>query len=131
MTEELKEEYEDLYLSNIESQNKMAILEVEAFATKMINSDTKSEDIAFMIRRLGEYEKYFLLYNPIVESFTKMGKPNLSQRLEDVLSDIRGAALIFQQAINRRISAKKIGKMSEEEKEIFRQKIFTSITEKN
>ena len=128
MTEERPEEYEELYLSNIESQNVMAITEVEAFIKKMRNNETTSEDISEMIRRLCEYEKYFLFYNPLVEHFAKLGKPQLPQRLKDVLSDIRDTVKIFQQEINKRMlstyKGSKIGKMSEEEKMELREQIL-------
>ena len=132
MTEERPEEYEELYLSNIESQNVMAISEVEAFITKMRNNDTTSEDISLMIRRLGEYERYFLFYNPLVEHFVKLGKPKLSQRLKDVLSDIRDTTQVFQREINKRTphvnKDSKVGDMSEEEKMVLREHILVQKT---
>ena len=147
MTEERPEEYEELYLSNLESQNVMVISEVEAFTTKMRNNDTTDKDILSMIRRLGEYERYFLFYNPLVEHFAKADKPQLSQRLEVVLSDIRGTIQIFQQIIDKKTSDankdpkatqmsdtnkySKTSHMSEEERAALIQSVFIQTKEKD
>ena len=135
MTEERPEEYEELYLSNLESQNVMVISEIVAFTTKMRNNDTTHEDIRSMIRRLGEYERYFLFYSPLVEHFANAEKPQLSQRLEVILSDIRGTTQIFQQIIDKKTSDNnkdpRVTQMSEEERVAFRQSPFMQTIEKD
>lgn len=101
MAEDRPYEYEELYLSNIESQNIMAISEVETFTDNMRNNVIRSQDISSIIYRLKEYEEYFLFYNHISEHFAISERPKISQKLDEILCDIRNTINIFQQVYKK------------------------------
>lgn len=89
--------YEQLYLLNIESQNKMSISDIENFYTRMKQHIATYKDLLSIIDLLNIYEAYFLSYTPIVQRLDKIGKHQLSKRLDEILSDLREAIQIFQQ----------------------------------
>lgn len=89
--------YEQLYLLNIESQNKKIIYDIENFCTCLKKHDTTTEDLLQIINLLRIYEDYFLSYVPIVRRLDEMGKTQLSKRLDEILSDVRETSTIFKQ----------------------------------
>lgn len=90
--------YEQLYLLNIESQNRMAISEIENFAAC---KEDISKNMLSIIEMLGYYEKYFLCYEPIAQRLSKNGRLQLYKRLEEILGDTREAIDIFQCAYQK------------------------------
>ncbi len=90
--------YEQLYLLNIESQNRMAISEIENFAAC---KEDISKNMLSIIEMLGYYEKYFLCYEPIAQRLSKNGRLQLYKRLEEILGDTRKAIDIFQCAYQK------------------------------
>ncbi len=85
--------YEQLYLLNIESQNRMAISEIENFAAC---KEDISKNMLSIIETLKYYENYFLCYEPIAQRLSKNGRLQLYKRLEEILGDTRKAIDIFQ-----------------------------------
>lgn len=94
--------YEQLYLLNIESQNKMSIADVENFCSYMKQNVVTSQDLLDIINSLNMYQAYFLSYEPIAKRLDNSGKPQLSKRLGEILCDISETATIFRQ-LNKNI----------------------------
>ncbi len=88
--------YEQLYLSNIESQNIMSISDIENF--RISQHTDISQDLLSMIKRLKEYNAYFLSCKPIAQRLSNIGKLQLSKRLNEILSDTEEAIKIFKRA---------------------------------
>lgn len=88
--------YEELYILNIESQNKILISDIENFCSRMKENVVTPEDLSAIIRYLKMYEGYFLSYISIVDRLDKIGKPQLSKRMNEILYDIRETITIFQ-----------------------------------
>jgi hypothetical protein len=93
------DDYEQLYLLNIESQNKMAILDIENFCVCMRQKSVKTQDLRDMINSLKMYDSYFLSYEPIARRLDKLGKPQLSKRLNEIICDIRETSKIFREVV--------------------------------
>lgn len=90
------DDYEQLYLLNIESQNKMAVFDIENFCVRMRQKSVKTQDLRDMINSLNIYDTYFLSYEPIAQRLDKLGRPQLSKRLNEILYDIRETSKIFR-----------------------------------
>lgn len=88
--------YEQLYLLNIESQNKMSTYHVENFCTHTSQHTATFQDLSSIIDLLTGYEEYFLSYEPIAQRLDKIGRTELSKKLGEILSDIRGTLTIFR-----------------------------------
>jgi hypothetical protein len=99
--------YEQFYLLNIESQNKMLVSDIEKFCIRLKKDDIPSRDLSPIISLLESYEKYFLTYEPIAQRLTTMGRTQLSKRLYEILSDVQETFTIFQQSYHRSIGDKK------------------------
>ena len=93
------DDYEQLYLLNIESQNKMAIFDIENFCVRMRQKSVKTQDLRDMINSINVYDTYFLSYEPIARRLDKLGKPQLSKRLNEILCDIRETSKIFREVV--------------------------------
>lgn len=89
--------YEQLYLLNIESQNKISLSYVEKFCTYMKQNVVTSQDLKDIVNYLNLYEAYFMSYTPIAQRLDNIGKPQLSKRLDEILYDIRETSIIFKQ----------------------------------
>jgi len=89
--------YEQLYLLNIESQNKMSVSDIEKFCIRLKKDDITSHDFSSIISLLESYEEYFLTYEPIAQRLTTMGRTQLSKRLDEILSDVQETLTIFKQ----------------------------------
>lgn len=88
--------YEQLYLLNIESQIKMSTSYVENFCTLTSQHTATFQDLSSIIDLLTDYEEYFLSYEPIAQRLDKIGRIELSKKLGEILSDIRGTLTIFR-----------------------------------
>lgn len=93
------DDYEQLYLLNIESQNKMAVFEVEKICERIRQKSVTSQDLRDIINSLNLYSTYFLSYEPIAQRLLKLGKPQLSERLNEILFDIRDTSKIFRDIV--------------------------------
>ncbi len=93
------DDYEQLYLLNIESQNKMAVSDIENFCVRIRQKSVTTQDLRDIINSLRTYDAYFLYYEPIAQRLDKLGKPQLSKRLNEILCDIRETSKIFKEMI--------------------------------
>ncbi len=93
------DDYEQLYLLNIESQNKVAVSDIENFCVCIRQKSVTIQDLRNIIDSLRTYETYFLSYEPIARRLYKLGNPQLSDRLNEILYDIRETCKIFKETI--------------------------------
>lgn len=89
-------EYEQLYLPklNVQSEQAEAWLKSNTLSAR---KSVASQDIAAIIGKLQEYERYFLTYEPLAQYLNKTGLPQMSKRLADILIDTRQSIQIYQQ----------------------------------
>jgi len=93
------DDYEQFYLLNIESQNKVAVSDIENFCVCIRQKPVTIQDLRDIIDSLRIYETYFLSYEPIAQRLDKLGNPQLSTRLNEILCDIRETCKIFKETI--------------------------------
>ncbi len=96
--------YEQLYIMNIESQNRMVMCDIENFAMNKRSNVDIIESFHSIIKTLQLYEKYFLFYEPTAQRLTKNGRTQLSKRLYEILSDIHETIHIFEYGCQRAIN---------------------------
>lgn len=99
--------YEQMYILNIESQLKMSINDIEKFCIQMRQHNVTCQDLSSMINLLNTYDAYFSTYKPIAQRLDKIGKYQLSKRLDEILNDTKITIQIFRQIHQNLLNADK------------------------
>lgn len=88
---------EKLYLMNIESQIKMCMSEIENFCETIRKRDITIDDLSQKINSLDTYYDYFLSYEPIAKRLSDIGRKDLSEKTNEILSDVKETSTILRQ----------------------------------
>ena len=99
--------YEQIHLSNLEFQNREITSEVVSFSENIKNSVNRSQDMLDMIGRLYEYRRYFLFHEDVAKYLVEEGKPQLSKRLNEILTDLQETLQIFNKTYEEMLDENK------------------------
>lgn len=110
MTDEFQinsEWYEQMQIFNFEFQNREIMSEVETFSENIKNSVNRSQDMRQMIGRLYDYRRYLLFHEDMAKYLVEEGKPQLSKRLNEILTDLQETLQIFNKTYEEMLDENK------------------------